>query len=108
MMDAEDDGESKVISGKLTSAEQGILFALVAACDLIERLRPVTERHTGAAFTRQERKLMKPNLNPLVPAWMGGKAVCGLARLAVVVSQIRVVTSLFALFPKFMQACFFE
>lgn len=79
MMDAEDDGESKVISGKLTSDEQGILFALVAACDLIERLfqvarlRSVPERHTGAAFTREERKLLKPNLNLLVPSWMGRK-----------------------------------
>lgn len=66
MMDAQDDGISKVISGRLTSDEQAIVQAAYAACALVRRLFQVQEMrsrpegHLGESFKEPTQKLIVP------------------------------------------------
>jgi hypothetical protein len=56
MFDAEDDGESQTISGRIVSDEATILHALVTACNVLERAFTVVDArsrpagHTGESF----------------------------------------------------------
>lgn len=73
MMDGQDDGESKVISGKLTSDEMLILLATHAACLLIRPLFEVQarhskpENHSGESFLKPSHRLLVPSRGFLVP-----------------------------------------
>lgn len=73
MMDAQDDGISKVISGRLTSDEQAIVLAAYAACDLVRRLFQVQELHSrpaghnGDSFMKKAPGLLVANRGLLVP-----------------------------------------
>ena len=58
MFEAEDDGRSKVLSGKLTSSESAIAMALQIACNLVRKAKTVRgvhskdPSHSGASFVR--------------------------------------------------------
>lgn len=73
MMEAQDDGVSKTISGRLTSDTKAIVLATYAACDVVRRLFSIMERrakpdgHTGAAFKRTDPKLLMPSRGLYLP-----------------------------------------
>lgn len=73
MMEAHDDGISKVIAGRLTSDEQAIVLAAYAACDVVRRLFSVLESrsrpkgHTGSAFTKAVPELLVPSPGLYLP-----------------------------------------
>lgn len=73
MMEAEDDGISKIIGGRLTSDEQAIVLATYVACDLVRRLLQVQALyskptgHTGNSFVKGSPKLLVPNHGLLLP-----------------------------------------
>jgi hypothetical protein len=62
MFDAEDDGESKTLSGRIMSDEASILNALVSACHVLDRAFTVFEAHsrptghTGQSFLGAQRR----------------------------------------------------
>ncbi|MBE0010550.1 hypothetical protein DXT87_12235 [Arthrobacter sp. AET 35A] len=72
MMDAQDDLQSKIIAGRLTSDEQGIVLAMYAACDLVRRLFRVQMRrytkhaHTGESFMSPQ--LVLPQTGLFLPS----------------------------------------
>ncbi|WP_417219580.1 hypothetical protein [Arthrobacter sp.] len=67
MMEAQDDGVSKIISGRLTSDEKAIVLALSAASELVRRLfkvqgiRAGAVGHSGAAFQKDKASLRFPS-----------------------------------------------
>lgn len=76
MMEAENSEESKILSGRLTSDEQGIVLATYAACDLIDRLfqvlsfRSIPEGYSGKSFVQANKQLLSPTYGLFLPAWM--------------------------------------
>lgn len=73
MMEAQDDGVSKIVKGRLTSDAQAILVATYAACDVVRRLftvmqnRARLEYHTGAAFQKAAPGLLVPTPGLYLP-----------------------------------------
>ena len=73
MMEARNDPEAKIISGRLTSDEQAILLAMFAACDLVRRLfavqqqRSARQAHTGQSFQRPNQNLLVPKRGLYLP-----------------------------------------
>ncbi|MEJ1116754.1 hypothetical protein WBN73_20810 [Paenarthrobacter sp. CCNWLY172] len=58
VFEAEDDGRSKILSGKLTSSESAIAMALHIACNLVRKAKTIRgvrskdPSHSGASFVR--------------------------------------------------------
>lgn len=71
MFDAEDDGKSETVSGRIVSDEATILHTLTTACDVLERAFTVVEAysrpagHTGKSFILQQGSSV-PHARPAV------------------------------------------
>jgi hypothetical protein len=77
IFESEDDGKSKVLSGRLTSDESAIALALNIACALVRKARAVREvssknpLHEGASFVRPAAGLQIIGSGLYVPAQQG-------------------------------------